>query len=78
MTDQILTYLMDKGGPVLVVLLLIIYWGYKLLLRKEDVIDILAGSVDGVKSQMADNRETQASLVTLLEGLIYGKHNLHG
>ena len=72
---EVLRYLMDKAGPLAVVLTLVLWWGYKLLNRKEDTIDAFAGAIDGMKSQMSVNREAQAKLITLLEGLIYGKNH---
>jgi hypothetical protein len=72
---EILRYLMDKAGPLAVVLTLVLWWGYKLLNRKEDTIDAFAVAIDGMKSQMSVNREAQAKLITLLEGLIYGKNH---
>ena len=72
---EILRYLMDKAGPLAVVLVTVIWWGYKLLIRKEDTIAGFAEAIDGMKNQMSVNREAQAKLITLLEGLIYGKRN---
>jgi hypothetical protein len=72
---EILRYMMSKASVAEVVLLLVIWWGYKLLLRKEEVIDGVSESIVGLKEQIANNRETQAKLITLLENLIYGKRN---
>ena len=72
---EVVKYLMDKAGPLAVVLMLVIWWGYKLLLKKEDIISDLGDNISGLRDQISINRETQAKFITLLEALIYGKRN---
>lgn len=74
LTD-VIKYLMDKAGPLAVVLMMVIWWGYKLLLRKEEIIAEMGETISGMTNQLAEGRVTDMKFITLLEQLIYGRLN---
>lgn len=73
--DLLKMMLEQPHGIVYVALLIVIIMLFRSMNKKDSYLIQVAGTISGLKEQMSANRETQTKFITLLEVLIYGKHN---
>ena len=78
-TSQIINQIVGRvSDPVFLVMLIVIIWLFRMLDKRDQITDTITEGISDVKEQLSKIREVQASLVKMIEVMVYGNRRIDG